>query len=238
MAFDWLDRSLPLFGEDFLNKIHNKTVAVVGLGGVGGTCCEALCRFGIGRLILLDYDKIQETNRNRQLFATKSTVGLSKCDAAIHRLNEITDDTEFVSLNIFYSEDTSDILFSHSPDIIIDAIDCVSSKIHLIATAKEKNIPILSCLGTGNRLDPSKFRIGKLEETAGCGCGLARVIRRECKKRNISPTLVLYSTEQPIKIAIDEKDGKRPPASSPSCPPVAGYILAAEAVKLFENNNY
>lgn len=231
MSFDWLVRSLPLFGEDALNKIHNKTVAVVGLGGVGGSCCEALCRCGIGRLILLDYDKVEKSNRNRQLFATKSTVGLSKCDAAIRRLSEVTDDTELIPLNIFYSEDTSDILFSHSPDLIIDAIDCVSSKLHIIATAKEKNIPILSCLGTGNRIDPSKFRIGKLEETAGCGCGLARVVRRECKKRNISPTLVLYSTEQPVKIAVCEKNGKRPPASNPFCPPVAGYILAAAAIK-------
>ena len=232
MAFDWLGRSLPLFGEDALNKIHNKTVAVVGLGGVGGNCCEALCRSGIGRLILLDYDKVEKSNRNRQLFATKSTVGLSKCDAAIRRLNEVTEDTELVPLNIFYSEDTSDILFSHSPDLIIDAIDCVSSKLHLISTSNEKNIPILSCLGTGNRLDPSKFCIGKLEETAGCGCGLARVIRRECKKIDISPTAVLYSTEQPIKIDVCEKNGKRPPASSPFCPPVAGYILAAQAIKL------
>lgn len=232
MAFDWLNRSFPLFGEDALNKIHNKTVAVVGLGGVGGSCCEALCRCGIGRLILLDYDKVEKSNRNRQLFATKSTVGISKCDAAIRRLNDVTDDTELVPLNIFYAEDTSDILFSHFPDLIIDAIDCVSSKLHLISTSNKNNIPILSCLGTGNRLDPSQFRIGTLEETAGCGCGLAKVIRRECKKRDISPTAVLYSTEQPMKIVSYEKYGKRPPASSPFCPPVAGYILAAQSIKL------
>lgn len=231
MIYTWQERTSHLIGEDVLEKLSEKTVAVLGLGGVGGAAAEALCRTGIGNLILLDCDKVCGSNLNRQIFATTDTIGMHKCDAAFKRLHSVNPKCNFTLLKFRYDEDSQDALFDLNPDIVIDAIDTVTSKLSLAQACFEKGIPLLMCLGTGNRLDPSKFKIEKITETAGCGCGLAKVMRKELKKRSLDEQLVLYSTEVPEKINVGTENGRHPPSSSPFCPPVAGYLLAAKAVE-------
>lgn len=231
---DWLMRQRLLIGDDACRKLDRSTVAVIGLGGVGGACVEALCRCGIGNLVLVDHDTVDLTNLNRQLIATRSVIGLSKTEACKRRIMDINPSCEVNSLELFYGEDTWEQIFSKKPDYIIDCIDTVTAKIHLAVTCSELNVPLLMCLGTGNRLDPSKFRIGDISETArsGSGCGLARVMRRELKKRGIARQQVLYSMEPAAKTVIsDGKTGRNAPGSISFCPPVAGYLLAGKAVR-------
>lgn len=223
-------RTAALIGSKSIDILSKKSVAVIGLGGVGGAALEALCRAGIGRLILVDNDTVSVSNINRQLIANDKTVGMSKCNAWAERLYNINPKCEVIQLEMFYSEETSQRLFSLSPDYIIDAIDTVTSKLHLISTAKSLNIPIVTSLGTGNRLDPEKFKLGDIYETSGCGCGLARVMRRELRKRNITNLRVVYSSEAPKVVVVEESSGRHVPGSISFCPPVAGYLLAKEAV--------
>ena len=231
---DWLMRQRLLLGDEACRKLEQSTVAVIGLGGVGGACVEALCRCGIGTLVLVDHDTVDMTNLNRQLVAVRSTVGLPKTEACRRRILDINPSCKVVPLELFYGEDTWEQVFAQKPDYIIDCIDTVTAKLHLAVTCKEQQVPLLICLGTGNRLDPLSFRIGDIEETAksGGGCGLARVMRRELKKRGITRQQVLYSTEQPAKTVIsDGETGRNAPGSIAFCPPVAGYLLASRAVR-------
>ncbi len=229
---NWLAREEMLIGYDAVTKLNSATVAVIGVGGVGGACAEALCRAGVGKLILVDHDKVSLTNINRQLIALRSTVGMSKVTACEKRLLDINPDCDVIPLPIFYNEETADEIFKLNPDYIIDCIDTVSAKLHLAQKCKEKNIRLLMCLGTGNRLDPTAFKIGDIGETAktGAGCGLARVMRKELKDRGITHQTVLYSTE-PAKKCVIAEDGKNAPGSISFCPPVAGYVLASKVVK-------
>ena len=231
---DWLMRQRLLIGDEACEKLKDSTVAVIGLGGVGGACVEALCRCGVGTLILVDHDRVDLTNLNRQLIATRGTVGLSKAESCRRRVLDINPSCNVVPLELFYGEDTDERVFSQKPDYIIDCIDTVTAKLHLAVTCKERRIPLLMCLGTGNRLDPSRFRIGDIEETArtGGGCGLARVMRRELKKRGIVHQQVLYSTEPAAKTVVsDGETGRNAPGSISFCPPVAGFLLAGKAVR-------
>lgn len=231
---DWLMRQRLLLGDEACRKLEQSTVAVIGLGGVGGACVEALCRCGIGTLVLVDHDTVDMTNLNRQLVAVRSTVGLPKTEACRRRILDINPSCNVVPLELFYGEDTWEQVFAQKPDYVIDCIDTVTAKLHLAVTCKEQQVPLLICLGTGNRLDPLSFRIGDIEETAtsGGGCGLARVMRRELKKRGITRQQVLYSTEQPAKTVIsDGETGRNAPGSISFCPPVAGYLLASRAVR-------
>lgn len=231
------DRTRLLLGDAAMERLSNASVAVVGLGGVGGACAEALARCGIGRLILMDNDTVDVTNQNRQLFATSATVGLSKTEAARRRLAEVCPDLRLKLLEGFYSADTADTLFLHNPNAVADAIDTVTSKLHLAAECRKRNIFSISCLGTGNRLDPSSFRLGTIEDTSGIGCGLARVMRRECRKRGLDKLPVVYSLEPPAVLsseavnALGSENGRHPPASISFCPPVAGYLLASWIIK-------
>ena len=230
---DWLNRQELLIGSTATEILKNSTVAVLGLGGVGGACAEALCRAGVGRLILLDSDRVELSNLNRQLFATRDTVGMLKTEAAMKRLSSISDFCEFLSLPIFYSTETAEELFALNPDYVIDCIDTVTAKLHLAESCRERSIPLLMCLGTGNRLDPGQFVIGDLYETANVGgCGLARVMRREMKKRGFKKQKVLYSKELPRKAAVPGREGGRSaPGSISFCPPAAGFLLAGAAVR-------
>ena len=231
---DWLMRQRLLSGDAACEKLKNSTVAVIGLGGVGGACVEALCRCGVGTLILVDHDTVDLTNLNRQLIATRSTVGLPKTDSCRRRVLDINPSCNVIPLELFYGEDTSEQVFSQKPDYIIDCIDTVTAKIHLAAACTERKVPLLMCLGTGNRLDPSCFRIGDIGETAktGVGCGLARVMRRELKKKGIVKQQVLYSMEPAAKTVVsNEETGRNAPGSISFCPPVAGYLLASRAVR-------
>ena len=216
MSRKWLERTEKLFGEQTIDDLSQKTVAVLGLGGVGGAAAEAVCRMGVGKLVLIDNDTVDITNLNRQLFATADMVGQSKCLAAKKRL---------LSINPF--------LFDEKPDLILDAIDTVTAKLFLAQTCKEKNIPLISCLGTGNRVDPSLLRWGDISETSGCGCPLARVMRRELKKRGVQKQTVIYSVEVPAKAicAGGEEHGRHSPASCAFVPPAAGYLMASIGIR-------
>lgn len=229
----WLERTALLLGEATMEKLKNSTVAIVGLGGVGGSAAEAICRMGVGTLILVDSDTVDDTNRNRQLFATADTVGMDKIDAAAQRLRAIDPHVNLILKKEFYLPENSDFLFDLQPDLILDAIDTVTAKLHLAKCCKEKNIPLVCCLGTGNRVDPSQLRWGDVSQTAGCGCPLAKVMRRELKKREVTRQMVIYSVEEPHKAIVGESEhGRHSPASCAFVPPAAGCLLASVGIRL------
>ncbi|MFZ2537303.1 MAG: tRNA threonylcarbamoyladenosine dehydratase [Oscillospiraceae bacterium] len=229
--FDFTARTSLLLGEASMDKLYHSTVAVLGIGGVGGACAEAIVRSGIGRLIIMDHDTIDITNINRQLFATHDTIGQSKILVAKKRLTSINPDLKIEVLSEFYNDETKELLFDLKPDFIVDAIDTVTSKLNLAVECKNRNIPLISSMGTGNRLDPTKFTLGTIEETSGCGCGLARVMRHELKARGITGLPVVYSTEYPMSVISSTANGRHSPASISFCPPVAGFIIASYVIK-------
>lgn len=233
MSRKWLERTEKLFGEQTIDNLSQKTVAVLGLGGVGGAAAEAVCRMGVGKLVLIDNDTVDITNLNRQLFATADMVGQSKCLAAKKRLLSINPDLNIICYERFFLPENSDFLFDEKLDLILDAIDTVTAKLFLAQTCKEKNIPLISCLGTGNRVDPSLLRWGDISETSGCGCPLARVMRRELKKRGVEKQTVIYSVEVPAKAicAGGEEHGRHSPASCAFVPPAAGYLMASVGIR-------
>ncbi len=228
---DFRTRTACLLGEEAMERLAEASVAVIGLGGVGGACAEALVRAGVGRLILMDHDRVDPTNLNRQLFATQDTVGQVKVEAARSRLLSIHPGLKLCLLQEFYAEETKEHLFSAGPELIVDAIDTVTSKLNLAAECRARGIPLIQSLGTGNRLNPAAFRVGKIEDTVGCGCGLARVMRRELKKRGLTGQTVLYSTEFPRPAIVSSEHGRHSPASISFCPPAAGYIIAGWVVE-------
>lgn len=234
MTENWLAREALLIGEEGITCLRDKHVAVVGLGGVGYPCAESLCRAGVGALTIVDHDTIDETNLNRQLIATREVLGQKKVQVARERLLSINPSLQLRALDLFYQEETSSQLLSPRPDYIVDCIDTVSAKLTLAQKAKEVGIPLLICLGTGNRLDPTALRLARLEETAGFGsCPLARVMRREAKKRGLTGLKVLCSEEAPIKSICSEDSpaGRHSPGSISFVPPVAGMILAGQVVR-------
>ena len=219
-------RSKPLLGDDFIKSLKNKKIAVFGLGGVGSFVCEVLARSGIGNFILVDNDTINESNLNRQLYALNSTIGKLKVEVAKERILDINPNVTIEIFPTFVLGDTiNDIDFSHV-DYIIDAIDTVTAKLLLIEKAKELNIPIISSMGTGNKLNPSEFAITDISKTSVCP--LAKVMRYELRKRNIKGVKVLYSKEEPIKVSTDEST--RIPCSVSFVPSVAGILLAREVI--------
>ncbi len=222
------DRTALLIGEDNLEKLKNSRVAVFGIGGVGGYAVEALARSGIGTIDLFDNDTVSITNINRQIIATNKTIGLDKVLAASERISDINPEIKVNCHKIFYSADT-DIDFTVY-DYIIDAIDTVTSKIELIVKAYENNIPIISSMGTGNKLNAYMFEVADIYKTSVCP--LARVIRYELKKRAIKALKVVYSKEEPLKPQIqNEEFGRHIPASIAFVPATAGMILAGEVIK-------
>jgi tRNA A37 threonylcarbamoyladenosine dehydratase len=229
----WLQRSEALIGPQAIEFLSRQTVAVLGLGGVGGSCAEALCRAGIGRLILIDSDTFDETNLNRQVLATRPVIGKEKVTVAKERFLSIAPECEIQTICDFYLPDNREILFAHPIDFVADAIDTVSAKLDLMEECFRRNIPLISCMGTGNRLDPSRFRVGDIADTAGCGDNLAKVIRRELKKRSVPKQTVVYSLEPPQKIGYigDAEHGKHSPASISFTPPAAGYLMASYIIR-------
>ena len=228
----WLDRTELMLGSENLKKLKNARVAVLGLGGVGGSAAEALVRAGIGHLLFADSDSISETNLNRQLLATAETVGMDKVSAAESRFRGINPSGDFTFIKEFYLPENSAWLYDWKPDYVIDAIDTVTAKLDLAKRCNEHRIGLFMCLGTGNRLNPEALRMGDISETTGCGCPLAKVMRHELKKLGIEHQAVLFSTEEPKKAVVPESEaGRHAPGSISFVPPVAGYILAAECVK-------
>ena len=226
----YLERTALLLGEEALKKLEQCHVAVFGLGGVGSYAVEALVRSGIGTLTLIDCDVYSETNRNRQLYATAETVGQRKTEVAKARAASVAPECEVHTLDLFYTPENAEAVDFSQFDYIIDAIDTVTSKIDLICRAATAGVPLISSMGTGNKLDPTKLRVTDLYKTEGCP--LARVLRRELKKRGIKALKVVFSDEEPKKCVVrDDASTRHAPASAVFVPACAGMILAAEAIR-------
>ncbi len=239
-------RTQLLFGPEAMKRIAASRVAVFGVGGVGGYAVEALARSGIGALDLIDDDRVCLTNLNRQLHATRKTVGRYKVDAAEERILEINPDCSVRTYKTFYMPDTWDQFDFTQYDYVIDAIDTVTGKLALAEQAQKVNTPIISSMGAGNKTDPTAFRVADIYQTSVCP--LARVMRRECRKRGIRRLKVVYSTEQPQRPLEDPAISCRThcicppgtrkctvrrdiPGSTAFVPSVAGLIIAGEVVK-------
>ena len=229
------DRTQLLLGAEAMEKLKNSRVAIFGLGGVGGYVAEALARSGVGALELIDHDTISQSNINRQILALHSTIGMAKAEAARQRVLDINPDILAVARQEFYGPDTAGQFDFTQYDYVVDAIDTVTGKLALIAAAKAAGVPILCCMGTGNKLDPSKFQIADISKTSICP--LARIMRKECAKRGYQNVKVLYSTEEALTPQLTEADlkelpeGRRTiPGSTAFVPSVAGLMIAGQVI--------
>lgn len=220
-------RTELLIGKDGIEKLQNSKVAIFGIGGVGSYVVEALARAGIGSFILVDNDEICETNINRQIIATTKTIGRLKVDVAKERILDINPNAKIEIYKEFFMPESKEI-FDSSVNYIVDAVDTVTAKIELIVRANKLNIPIISCMGTGNKLDPTKFEVDDIYKTTVCP--LAKVMRKELKERGIKKLKVVYSKEAPIKNK-ENTEIKQTPASISFVPSVAGLIIASEVIK-------
>lgn len=219
-------RTALLVGTEGIEKLKNARVAVFGIGGVGGYVVEALARSGVGTLDLIDNDKVCLSNLNRQIIATHSTIGQYKVDAAKKRVLDINPAAVVNTYKTFFLPETaSDFQFS-AYDYVVDAIDTVTGKIQLVMEAVRADTPIISSMGAGNKMDPSAFRVADLSQTKVCP--LAKVMRRELKKRGVEHLKVVYSEEVPVK---QEQTPERIPGSNAFVPPAAGLVIAGEVVK-------
>ena len=236
---DQYSRTQLLLGADGLEKLRNARVAVFGLGGVGGYAVEALARSGVGQLDLVDDDVINLTNLNRQVLALHSTIGMPKVEAAKRRILDIDPTIQVRTYQTFYLPETAGEFDFSMYDYVVDAIDTVTGKLELIAQAKSAGVPIISCMGTGNKLDPADFRVSDISKTRGCA--LARIMRKECAKRGIKGVKVVWSEELPLEPHIDpsadpeshrEGSSRRAlPGSTAFVPGVAGLIMAGEVIR-------
>lgn len=240
-------RTELLLGKEGVEKLKKSTVAVFGVGGVGSFAVEALARSGVGRLILIDDDDVCITNINRQLHATTKTVGKPKVDVMAERVKEINPKAVVLPIKEFVSKDNIEKLLTNDIDYVIDAIDTVSSKIELVVKCNEMNLPIISSMGAGNKLDPTKFEVEDIYKTSVCP--LAKVMRTELRKRGIKKLKVVYSKEPPMKPKLDEvvsckvgcvcppgatrkcTDRRQIPGSISFVPSVVGLIMAGEVIK-------
>ena len=226
-------RMESLIGKERMEKLRSAKVAVFGLGGVGSYTAEALARCGLGSLTLVDADQISLSNLNRQLYALRSTIGRSKVQVARERIMDIDEEILVHTYETFYSAETADMFDFRAYDYIVYAIDTVTSKLLLIEKAKECKVPVLSCMGTGNKLDPSCFEITVISKTSVCP--LAKVMRTELRKRGIQKVKVLYSKEKALRPAESEESkgtANRPvPGSIAFVPSVAGLMIAGEVVR-------
>lgn len=233
---DPYSRTRLLLGSSAMEKLKSAHVAVFGLGGVGGYVVEALVRSGVGALTLVDHDTVSTTNINRQILATAHTIGRSKAQVALERAVSIDPQIAVTAVQKFYGPDTAAEFDFSKYDYVVDAIDTVTGKLALVTAAQAAGTPIISCMGTGNKLDPTRFQIADISKTSVCP--LARIMRKECAKRGIKHLKVLFSTEDPIPsdptALTDEElpEGRRAlPGSVAFVPSVAGLIIAGEVIK-------
>lgn len=240
-------RTELLLGPEALEKLSSSTVVIYGIGGVGSYTAEALVRSGVGKFLLVDDDRICLTNVNRQLHATHRTIGKYKVDVMAERMLEINPKAEIETIRAFYTPETSEQFFEKDCDYIVDAIDTVTAKLDLIVKAKERGIPVISCMGAANKLDPTKFEVADIYETSVCP--LAKVMRHELRQRGVPALKVVYSKEPPMKpLDIQEASCRQhcicPEGTKRTCtvrrqipgsisfvPSVAGLILAGEVIK-------
>lgn len=220
-------RTIGVIGEENFNKLKESSVIVFGLGGVGGSACEALARSGVGKLSVVDKDVVDITNINRQVIATDETVGMSKTDAMEKRLLSINPELNIVKYNLFYLPETADAIDLSVYDFVVDCIDNVTAKLELAVRCSQAGIPLISSMGTGNKLHPEMLEIADINKTSVCP--LARVMRRELKKRGVNKLAVVYSKEEPVKTALSV------PGSMSFTPPVAGYLICSYVVRKLLN---
>ena len=225
-------RAELLLGAEGVDRLRKSRVAVFGIGGVGGYAAEALARCGVGAIDLIDNDVVSLTNINRQIIALHSTVGRPKVDVMAERIHDICPETIVNKHNCFFLPETADSFDFSQYDYVIDCIDTVSGKIEIVLRAQAANVPVISSMGTGNKLDPSRFRIADISQTKVCP--LARAMRGLLKKKGVKKLKVVYSEEEPIKPGETEEDaGERRaiPGSVAFVPPVAGLMLAGEVIR-------
>ncbi|MGN0747592.1 MAG: ThiF family adenylyltransferase [Aristaeellaceae bacterium] len=227
-------RSEPLFGSEGMARLRQARVAVFGIGGVGGYAAEALVRSGVGHVALFDNDDIALTNLNRQIVALHSTLGQPKADVMARRLRDVNPEAEITVHPMFYLPENADAIDLTCFDWIIDAVDTVAAKLELITRADRLGVPLISAMGAGNKLDPTRLEVADIYQTRECR--LARVIRSECRKRGVRHLKVVYSTEPPV--VIEANNGESPtasrravPASAIFVPAAMGLILASEVVR-------
>lgn len=221
-------RTELLLGEKSVENLAKKRIAVFGVGGVGGFVCEGLVRAGVGSLDIIDKDTVALSNINRQLIALHSTVGMNKVDVLEKRLKDINPNLVLRKYKCFFLPETSDSFDFREYDYVVDAIDTVTGKIELVLKAKEAGVPVISAMGAGNKLDPTAFQVADIYKTSVCP--LARVMRRELKKRGIEKLKVVYSKEEPLKPEFAEGE-EVVPGSVSFVPSVMGLIIAGEIVK-------
>lgn len=244
---DQFSRTRLLLGYDAVEKLKNARVAVFGIGGVGGYVCEALIRSGVGHFDLIDNDKVSLSNINRQIIATRKTVGRYKTEVMRERMLDINPEAEVLLYNSFFLPETADEFPFEKYDYVVDAVDTVTAKIELVMKCKEKGVPIISSMGAGNKLDPSAFKVADIYKTNVCP--LAKVMRHELKKRGVKKLKVVYSEEKAIKplkdMSVSCENGsilpqetefkasnrRSTPGSVAFVPSVAGLIIAGEVVK-------
>lgn len=229
---DTFIRTEMLLGTEGLNRLKYARVAIFGIGGVGGYTAEALARSGVGALDLIDNDTVSESNINRQIIALHSNIGQYKTDVAKARISDINPDCKVTAHNMFFMPDTAEQLDFSQYDYVVDAIDTITGKIEIIMRAKAAGIPVISSMGAGNKLNPTAFEVADIYKTSVCP--LARVMRREMKKRGVDSLKVVYSSEEAItpKISgITQESGKPVAGSCAFVPSVAGLIIAGEVIK-------
>lgn len=232
-------RTELLIGKSGVEKLQKSKIAIFGIGGVGSYVVEGLVRAGIGNFILIDNDKVSITNLNRQIIATQKNIGKPKVEIAKERISEINPNAQVKIYPEFFTPDSEEIL-DENVDYIVDAVDTVTAKIELVIRAHKLNIPIISSMGTGNKLDPTQFEVTDIFKTSVCP--LAKVMRKELKAKQIKKLKVVYSKEKPIKqllnkIEENETSKKQVPGSISFVPSVAGLIIAGEVIKDILNNN-
>lgn len=239
-------RTRLLLGSDGMERLHDKKVAIFGIGGVGGYVCEALVRSGIGAFVLVDNDVVSMTNLNRQIIATRKTIGKYKVEVMRNRMVEINPDVKVEIHRCFFLPENADEFPFHEYDYVVDAVDTVTAKIELILRAQKENVPVISAMGAGNKLDAGRLKIADIYDTSICP--LARVMRRELKKRNVQSLKVVYSDEPPAR-PVEDMSGaglddislpsgqctgtkrRSVPGSTAFVPAVAGLLIAGEIVK-------
>lgn len=228
-------RTELLLGKEGVKRLQDCRVAVFGVGGVGGYAVEALARSGIGTIDIIDNDDISVTNINRQIIATHSTVGRNKVDVMAERIKDINPQCIVNAHRVFYLPETAGRFDFREYDYVVDAIDTVAGKLQIIEAAKEADVPVISAMGAGNKLDPSAFKVADISRTSVCP--LAKVMRRELRKRGISHVKVVYSEEEPIRPEYDDTaeikgaGGRPAPGSIAFVPSAAGLVLAGEVIK-------
>ena len=219
-----------LLGESGLHKLETSRVILFGVGGVGGYVAEALARSGVGHIALVDKDVVSESNINRQIIATTKTIGRAKTEVMQERIAQINPDAVVEVYNCFYLPDTAEQFDFTKYDYVVDAVDNVTAKIELVLRAKEAGTPIIASMGAGNKLEPARFEVADIYQTSVCP--LAKVMRRELKKRGVKKLKVVYSKEEPIKNDAPGEDGRRStPGSVAFVPSVAGLIIAGEVIR-------